>query len=59
MAGAAGERDALEARDWLERAAAQGIADAESDLAELARNEATLSLEGALHQEMPTAHSEA
>ena len=33
--GAAGEHDADEARDWLERAAAQGIADAESDLAEL------------------------
>ncbi len=34
--GAAGERNAVEARDWLERAAEQGIAQAESDLADLA-----------------------
>jgi TPR repeat protein len=34
--GAAGERNAIEARDWLERAAEQSIAEAEFDLAELA-----------------------
>ena len=33
--GAAGERNPLEARLWLERAVAQGISDAEPDLAEL------------------------
>jgi TPR repeat protein len=36
--GAAGERNTVEARDWLERAAEQGVAEAESDLAELALN---------------------
>jgi TPR repeat protein len=30
--GAAGEANRVEAREWLERAAAQGIADAETDL---------------------------
>jgi uncharacterized protein len=35
VAGAAGERNSIEGRDWLERAAAQGIVEAESDLAEL------------------------
>ncbi len=34
-AGAAGELDPAEARTWLERAAAQGIAEAEQDLASL------------------------
>jgi transcriptional regulator GlxA family with amidase domain len=34
-AGAAGELDPAEARTWLERAAAQGIAEAEQDLAGL------------------------
>ena len=34
-AGAAGELDPAEARTWLERAAAQGIAEAEQDLATL------------------------
>jgi TPR repeat protein len=33
--GAAGKPDPVEARIWLERAVAQGILDAESDLAEL------------------------
>ena len=33
--GVAGEHDPVQARLWLERAAAQGILDAESDLAAL------------------------
>jgi TPR repeat protein len=41
--GAAGERNAIEARDWLERAAEQGIDEAESDLAELAANGLSIS----------------
>ena len=40
--GPAGERNPVEARDWLESAAAQGITDAESDLAELSANHAAL-----------------
>ena len=34
--GAAGEPNKAEAREWLERAVAQGIADAQSDLTALA-----------------------
>ena len=34
-AGAAGEPDSAEAKAWLERAVAQGIAEAEQDLAAL------------------------
>jgi TPR repeat protein len=34
--GAAGEPDRVEARTWLERAAAQGIPEAETALAEFA-----------------------
>jgi uncharacterized protein len=36
LASAAAERDPMEARRWFEKALAQGIPDAESDLAELA-----------------------
>jgi len=35
IGGVAGEKNPVEGREWLERAAAQGIAEAESDLAEL------------------------
>ena len=34
--GAAGESNEAEAREWLERAVAKGIADAQSDLTALA-----------------------
>jgi TPR repeat protein len=36
--GVADERNGIEARDWLESAAEQGVGEAESDLAELAAN---------------------
>ena len=40
--GAVGERNPIEARDWLESAAAQGIVEAESDLATLSANHGAL-----------------
>jgi TPR repeat protein len=35
ISGAAGEKSPTEARVWLERAVAQGVPEAESDLAEM------------------------
>jgi hypothetical protein len=37
-AGASGRKDLQQARDWLERAAAQGVAEAEAELTELNAN---------------------
>jgi TPR repeat protein len=38
-AGATGRKDLQQARDWLERAAAQGVAEADAELVELSASE--------------------